>query len=81
LDGTLVTGYKAWLNVKPPFSVKSFLWSIAHQYSDNKEKNVSQNADLFAFQLSDTAGGLRVLLHSVTVKGAHYVSKVKFNRI
>jgi len=44
-------------------------------------RDVSQNADLFAFQLSDIAGGLRVLLHSVAVKGAHYVHKVKFNRV
>jgi hypothetical protein len=42
---------------------------------------MSQNADLFAFQPSDRAGGLRVLLHSFAVKGAHYVSKVKFNKV
>jgi len=51
----LVTGYKAWLNVKPPLSIKVFCGPIESQYCDNKERDVSQNADLFAFQPSDTA--------------------------
>jgi hypothetical protein len=78
----LATGYKAWLNMKPPFSVKVFCGHLHLPISTlMTRRDVSQNADLFAFQLSDIAGGLRVLLHSVAVKGAHYVHKVKFNRV
>lgn len=61
-----VTRYKAWLNVKPPFSVKSFPWSVC--YYPDEDRDGSQNVGLFTFKPCDTGGILRVLLHSVAVK-------------